>query len=196
MRARFRDRLQREFEERRAKNGRYSLRAFANSLGTDHSTLSQILRERRRTPIGRMRVWARELGLDPEETAAYIVAEHLVDAGDSARDAQMQHWTAEAMAVIVDRTHWEIYRLCGTGEFRSDSRWIAERVGTTVDQVNIVLTRLLRLRLLESNASGHWVKVDESQAGTERDFRRLALARVRQKAAEFHVLLPAEFNAR
>ena len=36
--------LEREFARRRARNGRYSLRAFARDLGCDHSTLSQWMR--------------------------------------------------------------------------------------------------------------------------------------------------------
>jgi hypothetical protein len=48
---RFRDRLEAEFQARRAKNARYSLRAFARFLHGEHSTLSQILRgSRRRFP--------------------------------------------------------------------------------------------------------------------------------------------------
>ncbi|HEY6305853.1 MAG TPA: hypothetical protein VI488_05250 [Candidatus Angelobacter sp.] len=46
----FRQRLEQEFKVRREKNARYSLRAFAAPLGTDHSTLSQILRAGRRVP--------------------------------------------------------------------------------------------------------------------------------------------------
>lgn len=40
----FRARLRQEFESRRRKNPRYSLRALAMFLNTDHSTLAQILR--------------------------------------------------------------------------------------------------------------------------------------------------------
>jgi hypothetical protein len=40
--------LQLEFDRRRTKNPRYSLRAFAYELGTHHSALSQMLRAHRR----------------------------------------------------------------------------------------------------------------------------------------------------
>ena len=39
--------LQREYQRRRTRNRRYSLRAFARDLGCDHSTLSQWMRGRR-----------------------------------------------------------------------------------------------------------------------------------------------------
>jgi transcriptional regulator with XRE-family HTH domain len=44
----FRTVLQTERERRRAVNPRYSLRSFARDLSVDHSTLSQILRGKRR----------------------------------------------------------------------------------------------------------------------------------------------------
>src|SRR6185295_10077963 len=75
----FRERLQQEFEARRQKNPRHSLRAFAAFLGTDHSTLSQILRGTRPAPAARIRVWGRKLGLSAEEAAVYIAAQHVPD---------------------------------------------------------------------------------------------------------------------
>src|SRR5260221_3622117 len=136
MRERFRDRLQREFEQRREKNQRYSLRAFAALLGADHSTLSQILRAQRPLPLGRLRSWSKKLGLDAEEAAAYVAAEHLPYGLTYARDNQVRHWTAEAMAVLMEPAHWKIFRLCGEPEFQPDSRWVARRIGATVDEVN------------------------------------------------------------
>ena len=45
----FRERLQAELAQRCGRNARYSLRAFANFLETDHASLSQLLRGTRRT---------------------------------------------------------------------------------------------------------------------------------------------------
>ncbi len=42
--------LQDEFERRRARNARYSLRAFARALEIDHSTLSKKVRGKRAVP--------------------------------------------------------------------------------------------------------------------------------------------------
>lgn len=190
MQARFKDRLQREFEQRREKNPRYSLRAFATLLGADHSTLSQILRGQRRVPLARIRPWAKKLDLDPEEAIAYIAAEHLPDAVTTARNNQVRHWTAEAMAVLTERTHWEIFHACGMPDFQSDSRWIAGRIGATVDVVNVAFTRLLRLGLVETSAEGRWMATAVPTIQTEAKFRREALIRVRQKAAEAKVQLP------
>jgi len=186
---RFRDRLEEEFAARRAKNARYSLRAFASFLGTDHSTLSQIIRSSRRVPIGQIREWARKLGLSREEAAVYIAAEHVPSVEDAAREAQLRHWTAEAMAIVTEPVHWEIIRLSRTEGFRADSRWLAKQTGTSVDAVNMAFTRLLRLNLIEASASGAWSERTGLEKLTEAGFRKLALARVREKAAESNVQL-------
>lgn len=188
--------MQREFNQRREGNSRYSLRAFATFLGTDHSTLSQILRSQRPLPLARMRTWAKKLGLEPEVTAAYVAAEHLPDAQSAARESQVRHWTAEASAIIMLPVHWELFRLCGKHGFRNDSRWIAEQTGATVDQVNMAFQRLLRIGLLRTRADGRWMVTTGDTVKSEREFQKLAFTRVREKAAEFQVKLPSTLRVR
>jgi transcriptional regulator with XRE-family HTH domain len=184
---RFRERLGQELEARRLKNARYSLRAFAAFLETDHSTLAQILNGRRRIPVRHVRLWARKLGMDAEEATAYVAAEHVPDSARADREEQLRHWTAEAMSIVTEPVHWEIVRLCRTTGFRYDCRWIAGQIGSTVDEVNLALSRLLRLRLVEVSAGGQWHDTTNLADLTEREFRKLALARVRRKAAEVQV---------
>jgi transcriptional regulator with XRE-family HTH domain len=87
----FREKLAQEFAARRARNSRYSLRAFAAHLGADHSTLAQILRGARKVPASSIRAWAKILGLSAEEAAVYIAAEHVPDAETAHRQRQLQH---------------------------------------------------------------------------------------------------------
>lgn len=182
---RFRQKLEQEFQARQEKNPRYSLRAFARFLGADHSVLSQILRGVRRAPAAQIRAWARKLKMTPEESAAYIAAEHLPDAATTKRNEQLRHWTAEGLSVATERTHWEIVRLSRMPRFQTDCRWVAGKINTTVDEVNLALQQLLRLRLLEVSASGKWN--DLTGARSEREFRKMAMVRVREKAAEAKV---------
>src|SRR4029079_18602590 len=60
----FRSVLQREWDRRRARNPRYSLRAFGRLLGTDHATLSQILRGRRALTGRTVDRYAKRIGVD------------------------------------------------------------------------------------------------------------------------------------
>jgi hypothetical protein len=59
----FREKLREEFEARRAVNPRYSLRAFAALVGTNHAVLSQVFKGNRAPPIQRIANWARKLVL-------------------------------------------------------------------------------------------------------------------------------------
>jgi hypothetical protein len=97
--------LEAELTRRRARNPRYSLRAFAKSLALDHSTLSQLLRgERNLTPR---------------------MAERL--------EARLQQGYIAALATLTTESG-----------FRADSRWCADRLGISVDRVNIIVQRLVR----------------------------------------------------
>ena len=178
----FKQRLEEELAARRKKNPRYSLRTFAAFLGADHSSLSQILRERRSIPAGEIRRWGKKLGMMPEEIAVHVATLHVPDAATSRRQEYLRHWTAEAAALVSDHAHWQIVRLSRTREFQPDCRWIARKIGLTVDEVNLALSRLLRLRLLQMTSSGEWVcpGTDLTQA----QFQKRALVRVRELAMD------------
>jgi transcriptional regulator with XRE-family HTH domain len=178
----FRDRLRREFALRRARNARYSLRAFAAFLGADHSTLSQILRSKRPIPDARIRNWAAKLGIDKDEASVYVASAQLPDAAIRARQEQLRHWTADAMCVVDDPVHWQMLKLVSAPGFRPDCRWIAERTGASLDQVHLALATLLRLRLLTVTDSDAWKESTGLAPLTEPGFRRMALARVREYA--------------
>ena len=124
----FSELLRQEFERRRAGNRRYSLRAFAKSIGTDHSTLSQILRGRRRLTARTITRLGARIGM----TAAAI-AEGCASAADAA-----------VLATIGRKT------------FRPDSRWIATMAGIAVDDVNVSLQRLLYNRALTMVTPSEW----------------------------------------
>jgi transcriptional regulator with XRE-family HTH domain len=180
----FKDRLAKELESRQRKNPRYSLRAFARLLGADHSTLSQIMRGARRPPISRIPAWAKKLGLAEEEVAVYVLSERIADTANDPSQEALRQWTFEAMTLVTERAHWEILRLAREPGFRTDTKWIAEQAGLSVDQVNMAFDRLLRLRLIESPSAGQWKDLTGLDSVTGPEFLKLALQRLREKAAE------------
>jgi transcriptional regulator with XRE-family HTH domain len=180
----FRERLLQEFALRRGKNPRYSLRAFAAFLGVDHSTLSQILRSKRPISDAGILSWSARLGLDKEEVSVYLAAARLPDGAKARQQEQLRHWTADAIRVMTERVHWQMWKLAAAPGIRADCRWIAERTGASVDQVNLALTTLLRLRLLTVSSDGAWVESTGLAPLTEPAFRRMALTRVREYARD------------
>jgi hypothetical protein len=117
-----------EFDQRRRRNPRYSLRAYARDLGTDHATLSQLLRGRRLLSPRLVRQFGRRLHLSAADIA----------------DACEQH---HADAIL---------RLARLASFRPNSRWIATRTGLPLDAVNAALARLLHQRQLVMQSTDRW----------------------------------------
>src|SRR5205814_10591138 len=91
------------------------------------------------------------------------------------------------LAIVRDRIRWQVLCLSKSPTFRRDIRWIAEQVGAPIDRVNIAVSRLVRLELLDMSSPGTWRDRANTAALTEQDFRDLALVRIREKAAESHV---------
>jgi transcriptional regulator with XRE-family HTH domain len=141
----FRQKLISEFAARKLANPRYSLRAFANFLGTDHSTLSKVMTGARPTTSKQLRTIGRKLGISAEEISVHLAAEHVPDPSITRRQEMLRHWTPELMALISGELHWKIVRLSRSSAFRADCRWITFQVAASRDDVNLALTRLPRL---------------------------------------------------
>jgi transcriptional regulator with XRE-family HTH domain len=120
-------------DERRGRNRRYSLRAFAQMLGVDHSTLSQLMRGRRPLSARTIETLGRRLGLTMKQVRVFV--EHRVASGPD--------------LAILELTHRR--------EFRPDSRWIAHELGVGIDEANVALQRLLRLDLLQMASVDRWI---------------------------------------
>lgn len=181
----FRDRLCHEFESRKKRNARYSIRAFAAFLRTDHSTLSQILRGTRRVPANRVNAWAKKLGVGDEEIAFYVAAESMPHQVIHARNEQLRNWIAEAASIAREPVHFQILELSRTANFRADSRWIALQLNVSVDDVNVAFSRLLRLRLIAADRQEKWTDLTGIQRLNQKEFLGVALTRVREGAIEF-----------
>jgi hypothetical protein len=123
-----RELVQAEFDRRRARNPRFSMRAYARVLGTHHGTLAQLLAGRRRlTSASAERLCAR-LGLPAEVGAAAA----LRDGADA------------------------VLRALARPGARLESRWLATRLGIPLDDVNRALHHLLWTRRLSMYAPGAW----------------------------------------
>ncbi|HEX6099826.1 MAG TPA: helix-turn-helix domain-containing protein [Thermoanaerobaculia bacterium] len=125
---RFREAVAAEFERRRLRNRRYSLRQFARGLGIHHSTASRLLRGSRPVPSRTLVTVAGHLRMSSAETADFLAREDV--------------------AAVVDAI--------GRSRFRPDSRWLASVAGISVDSVNIVLQKLLRTGSLRMVSKERW----------------------------------------
>ncbi len=74
--------MRRVLLERRTKNSKYSLRAYARDLAIDSSTLAQILHGKRGLPMGRVKDVAERLRLSADESQLFMGHEVVLATAD------------------------------------------------------------------------------------------------------------------
>ena len=140
------------------RNPRFSLRSFAGKLGINHSTLSQVLRGKRRLSARALEMVGKRLGLGDETMLAYAASSRRKsNAKNPLEEIRKVHLELDAFQLVSVWHHYAILELIHLHGFRTDSRWIAGTLGIAVEDVNIALERLLRLGLLEMAARDRWI---------------------------------------
>ena len=140
------------------RNPRFSLRSFAGKLGINHSTLSQVLRGKRRLSARALEMVGKRLGLGDDTIRAYAASSRKkVNAKTPPEEIRKVHLDLDVFQLVSGWHHYAILELIHLRGFRTDSRWIARTLGIAVEDVNIALQRLLRLGLLEMTASDRWI---------------------------------------
>lgn len=171
--------LRRELTRRCHANAHYSLRAFARDLRCDHSSLSQLLRGRRKLTPAIVLKLAPRLRLDAPtaERLAGLAARNSF--AEPAALKLARALTCDAWCALAEWPHLAILELTRLPEFRTDSRFIARVLGTTVDEVNIALQRLLRLGLLEMVSPQKWI--DRTAATSMDAFARATVRKLLER---------------
>lgn len=176
--------LQGELGRRCAANRHYSLRAFAKFLDLDHATLSQCLRGKRRlTPRMIVKMGTR-LGMAREVLDRYIAGEepHQKEPPESTVLGEIQQLAQDASALVSEWHHYAILELTHLHSFRPESRWIARVLGLTCDQVNVAVSRLIRLGMLEMASRSCWIDKSGNSTLSLSDFAQVSLDRLADMA--------------
>jgi uncharacterized protein (TIGR02147 family) len=154
----FRSLLQRELARRCRDNPGYSLRAFAKFLDIDHATLSQLLRGRRRLTLETIDRLGERLGLSDGTLEDYRRAQPVVEAAAAGMTSlDVQQLAQDTAKVVTEPHHLVLLELTHLEEFQADSRWIARVLDVSVDEVNMAVSRLARLGMLEMAAPTRWI---------------------------------------
>jgi uncharacterized protein (TIGR02147 family) len=178
--------LQSELARRCLSNPQYSLRSFALQLGINHSTLSQLLRGKRALTPRMIEALGGRLKLKPEEIEAFMERERRT--GATVLSNEIRLLTVDTLALLSDGSHRAILELTHMKGFIADSRWIARTLDLTTDEVNMALSRLTRLGLLEMAEPDRWVDrsgadasgIDSAGGGFAQQVIRRLSERVRQ----------------
>lgn len=140
MEADFRALLLREFSIRQSKNPRYSLRGFAKALQLSPSSLSAILRRKRKASPAMIQRVGSELGLGPTEIATYV---------KTSGEVVFQEIPAEVYEKIADWYHYAILELTKVKGFQPSVGYVALKLGISVSEAKSAVDRLVQVGLLE-----------------------------------------------
>jgi uncharacterized protein (TIGR02147 family) len=143
--------LQSEFRKRKIVNPRYSVRGFARFLSVDPSSLSQVLRGKRRPGKAFLQKSGKRLGL----TAAEI---HQL--GDRSKIAKANPIALDEIRyrVMANWYHVALFELFGLAEFRPEPRIIARLLGVSRREAESALARLETVGLLRRDTKGELVR--------------------------------------
>lgn len=142
--------LFKRFSELKARNGAYSVRAFAKRLGLSAAATNEILKGERNVSEKLAQRILLRLQMDPSERAQ-ILSYFERKASQSARSApssQSLKLSSDQFRTISDWVHFAIMSLIKTKGFKADPVWISQRLGVTESRVSLAIDRLLRLGLI------------------------------------------------
>lgn len=158
----YRKLIKNKLEESCNSNPLYSLRAFANYLGLDRSSLSAVLKGKQGLSLSKAEQIAKKLNLSAHEKEHFIT---LVKAKDSrskqarieaqkalskfATKTELNSLTLDAFKIISDWYHYAILELIKTKSSVNNINWISKRLGITRYETENAIERLKRLELIE-----------------------------------------------
>lgn len=173
--------LRDELERRMAKNVGYSLRAFAKHLGVTPQMLSFVLNKKKNISGAMAAQIADRLDLDPSQANYFYdlvaLARSKTAASQKIIEARLEHSLKESspgyrnleatqFKIISDWHHYAILELTQTKGFRSNSAWIAKRLGIRTFEAEQAIGRLIDLELLEETKGGRLVRTELNLTAT------------------------------
>jgi uncharacterized protein (TIGR02147 family) len=146
--------LLKEFKHRSEKNRRYSLRAFARDLGLPASHLSEFLSNKRTLSAAQIERIVYRLGYDYREANEFISTLENQRTKKRSFEKAFVPLNQDAFSLIADWQNYAILNLMRTKNFKSDTAWIADRLGLQLDVAEKAIQRLERLQLIEKREGG------------------------------------------
>lgn len=155
----FRSFLQEELLRRCRKNPGYSLRSFARVLKIDASSLSQMIRGKRKLSISTIERLSQNLNLEPHQISQFKLK------GDSLKRKVLKELSTDAFNIIADWYHHALLELPRMKDFEPNPKWAARVLGTTVTEIHMALERLQRVGLLRIEKDQSWTVLSPNNTG-------------------------------
>lgn len=167
----YRSWLRRELAERKQRNPRYSLRAFARDAKLSPAFLSEVMRGRKSIEEPRAHRLGTELGWSEAKTRHFATLVRYNNSDNARIKASLENEIADherhnvevaelshdLFRFIADWYHVAILELVHLEDFRPSVDWVAKRLGISVATARAAVARLQRLELLVER-DGKWIK--------------------------------------
>lgn len=144
----FKTLLRSEFIRRNELNPKYSLRAYAKSLGVSPATLSLVMRGKKPFTPSLISKISLALRIPPKEMLKYQAQLFKERVSPSMRKIY-EVIDLDRLSVISNWYHYAILNLMRVKGFKSDPLWISRRLGISSAQVQDALERLVRVGILK-----------------------------------------------
>ncbi|MGE0174352.1 MAG: TIGR02147 family protein [Oligoflexales bacterium] len=153
----YRDFLLNAYKEKRQKNSQYSLRSYAKFLGISAPQLSKILNRKQPLSLRHATQIADKLALSPSQRSQLATAlnSELLLPTDARGRQEFLQLADDRFRLISDWWHFAILSLGSVRGNSKDPKWIATRLGITVQVAEDAFQRLLRLNLVEMVDGGY-----------------------------------------
>lgn len=140
--------LQNELLLRKKRNPHFSLRAFAKWLNISPAQLSQMLTGKRTITVKTLKKITDRLDYSPIERTD-IMLKLTASENEAGADSQKMQMLEDQFQIISDWYHFAILSLTKIKGASPDPRWIASRLGISVEDAQQALARLQRLGVIE-----------------------------------------------
>lgn len=135
------------YKRKRQANPRFSVKAFANQLGLNESTLYKVMQGRRRIGIHVARQLAGKLG--------YELVEDPVDIprGADVLDPDQAKTISQETFDVLGWIHFAILEAMKLGDFTPSEGWVARRFGLSLEETQRVLREMENAGVLKREGS-------------------------------------------
>jgi uncharacterized protein (TIGR02147 family) len=143
--------LTERFVEKKNRNSRYSLRAFAASIGVSPASLSKIMSGRMKPGLDTAQKIADHFAKSEEERAT-ILRSILLQASRRSRHSSPETFTTISDSTFNPISNWYHYAILGLADFSeniADPKWISKRLSISVIEAKHALERMTEAGLIE-----------------------------------------------
>lgn len=147
--------LQKEFATRQENNSSYSLRAFARDLGIEPSLLSKILREKISVTDRMFERLASVLPLTSEEFSIFEkqIAENMENR--QIVNIEVKQIDSDKFVKLGDWYNLALPEMMALKDYKSDTRWMGEKIGLPLEKIEESIELLLDLGLIAFDDAGN-----------------------------------------